>query len=562
MEPVEFISLFVFAAISFGVAEIFGRSKHIGRWWTFFLFAFAFVLPGIIALIVSPKAEMNPIKPNRGVRIIGILTLIFCGLLPIIPALLSGAISSLSVCLSFIIIGVYLIMLGKGKVINKNPKYYFSSLSSNPSIKINQAIKEVIAYKKSIQPSIAYYYYYLVENGVESEPYTYDQLKNKRLNEDDLVWRKGLESWVAVKELPELDSLIIFSPPPIPKKKITEQTENTEGSVSLEKNLNDVDHPNEIREPLETEKKINKKTQNNYVIFLSIVIVGAGVLFFSLILPEPNENISEEYNPTLFEVIDAKQVGQDEFERAVELMDIPNQEKTKIEEAISLLELSGEMGYLEAYGKLGEFFYNKKNYENAFKYQLEGCYFGLSLSCQAIGWHYENGVGVLRSSDRAKHCYDVANDPQSVTSFNNLGYIFFHEQKYNRAYELFNKAIENGFYQSNTWIGRLYEDELYEKRDNNKAFEHYKLALKDNWRQTNTWESSITNVARCFHFGIGVKQDADSALYYYKGSLEKFPDNEEVKQAIDEISKRRVGKKILNDDEKIVLPNRKKVGTL
>ncbi len=53
---------------------------------------------------------------------------------------------------------------------------------------------------------------------------------------------------------------------------------------------------------------------------------------------------------------------------------------------------------------------------------------------------------------------------------------------------------------------------------------------------TDTWEWSIINVARSFHFGIGVKQDADSAVYYYKASLEKFPDNVQVKQAIDKLS--------------------------
>ena len=41
------------------VAEFVGRSKHIGRWWSFALLLSGFI-PGIIAIISSPSAKKNP----------------------------------------------------------------------------------------------------------------------------------------------------------------------------------------------------------------------------------------------------------------------------------------------------------------------------------------------------------------------------------------------------------------------------------------------------------------------------------------------------------------------
>ena len=41
------------------IAEFLERSKHIGRWWTFFRLIAGF-FPGIISLIFSPSAKRKP----------------------------------------------------------------------------------------------------------------------------------------------------------------------------------------------------------------------------------------------------------------------------------------------------------------------------------------------------------------------------------------------------------------------------------------------------------------------------------------------------------------------
>jgi hypothetical protein len=116
--------LFIFyGIILFLVAELFGRGKHIGRWWTFALLACTPVLPGIIALLSSPNANANPTKANKTTKAIGWLLFIF-GILGIVPAIFAGPMG-FSFPLMFCVSGAYLIHLGKGKIFNKSPKSYF-----------------------------------------------------------------------------------------------------------------------------------------------------------------------------------------------------------------------------------------------------------------------------------------------------------------------------------------------------------------------------------------------------------------------------------------------------
>lgn len=67
------------------------------------------------------------------------------------------------------------------------------------------------------------YHYHIVEGGKQSEPLTFDQLKEKRITEDTMIWRKGLENWVKAKDLYEIKNIIYIAPPPIPTINNTEQ---------------------------------------------------------------------------------------------------------------------------------------------------------------------------------------------------------------------------------------------------------------------------------------------------------------------------------------------------
>lgn len=78
--------------------------------------------------------------------------------------------------------------------------------------------------------------YYLIVDGGKSDPLTFDKLKEKRISEDDLVWRKGLNDWVKAKELEELFEIIEFNPPPIPLEVDSTQIKSKNSPSKINKN--------------------------------------------------------------------------------------------------------------------------------------------------------------------------------------------------------------------------------------------------------------------------------------------------------------------------------------
>lgn len=178
-------------AILFGVAEIFGRKKHIGRWWTFGLLA-SNLLYGVIALIVSPSATEKPTAGGKSYKIWGWICIVF-GILNLIRIN--------PFALGFFVLGVYLIQLSEGKVINKDPKDYFEQ-------KISTSFKT-----QGAKPSFNDHFYFLMINGEQSEALTFEELKSKRIKETDLVWRKGLDEWKKANEIEELLSITVPTPP-------------------------------------------------------------------------------------------------------------------------------------------------------------------------------------------------------------------------------------------------------------------------------------------------------------------------------------------------------------
>ena len=211
----------ILAIIFFSIAELFGRSKHIGRWWAFLLL-FNFIIPGIVAIIFSPSAKKQPTKGTKIHVIIG-LVVILVGI-GMIPKMISGNSMASGIFVAHISIGVYLIQLGRGKIRNNKPKYYFSKIYE--TIANSHLGDNLFNTKRSATPiqSMKYnqHIYFIVQNKKQSEPLTYNQLKEIKINETTYVWRKGLQDWVKAGELNELGNIILFTPPPF-KPKTDEQ---------------------------------------------------------------------------------------------------------------------------------------------------------------------------------------------------------------------------------------------------------------------------------------------------------------------------------------------------
>lgn len=59
--------------------------------------------------------------------------------------------------------------------------------------------------------------YYIIINGEQTGPFSFDELLNQRITPDTLIWRYGLTDWVKASDLPEYEEIMHKShstPPP------------------------------------------------------------------------------------------------------------------------------------------------------------------------------------------------------------------------------------------------------------------------------------------------------------------------------------------------------------
>jgi len=226
----EFLIFLVFGFLSSLVGEYVGRSKHIGKGWSTVLLLCG-IVPGIIALLASPKATAAP-TTGKGYNIFGWILVVF-GIGGIVLTFIdhstyqnySGYSSNyntqqfgirLIINIGIILVGVYLIQLGKGQIVNKNPKYYFqnSKWSSPLSNSINHS--KVFTAKRA--SNLENHLYFIAEKNKKVGPFSYDELAQKRISENTLVWRNGLDNWIPANQLNEISAVVVFNPPPLPKK--------------------------------------------------------------------------------------------------------------------------------------------------------------------------------------------------------------------------------------------------------------------------------------------------------------------------------------------------------
>lgn len=196
-----FVILLISLLIFYSIAEFFGRSKHIGKWWTFGLLSTNLIF-GIIALIVSPSAKSESTRGNQNHKVFGYISIV----LGVINLFLLNPVS-----LGLIVLGFYLIELSKGKIKNKNPKFYLDNNSDITESIRQKTNNEQKKENNSFEDTI---YYYIIENNIQSEPLTLKELINKKINKDTYVWKKGLEDWVKASEIIELENIVIDEPPP------------------------------------------------------------------------------------------------------------------------------------------------------------------------------------------------------------------------------------------------------------------------------------------------------------------------------------------------------------
>lgn len=102
------------------IAELWGRSKHIGRVWSILFLISGGIIAGILVILLSSSAKNPPPKGGKAHLIWGIICIVL-GLV--------GLVGLAPTSLFFIILGCYLIALSNGSIKNDDPKYYFENNS-------------------------------------------------------------------------------------------------------------------------------------------------------------------------------------------------------------------------------------------------------------------------------------------------------------------------------------------------------------------------------------------------------------------------------------------------
>lgn len=58
--------------------------------------------------------------------------------------------------------------------------------------------------------------YYIIENGQQYGPFTFDQLRARNITDETIVWHEGMAKWGKAKDVPSLRPLLQMGTPPPP----------------------------------------------------------------------------------------------------------------------------------------------------------------------------------------------------------------------------------------------------------------------------------------------------------------------------------------------------------
>lgn len=273
-----FLGWLFFGALFFVMAELFGRSKHIGRYWSWALLWGCFVIPGIIAIIASPSAKKDPTKPNWIYQVFGFVFSLIA--LAFLIALINEYSEltfwssngkrmlirmQLAQMIGFVVLGVYFIYLSLGKVINDNPKFYFE--------KINFSLPSLNSKEKSVLR------YHIVIDGAKSGPFSLEELKAKFIDPSTLVWRYGLDTWKQASELTEFKDFLNYEPPPVPNSEDVKREFNEVPIIVEDKVNSDISSEN-LLTTVENAISSDSNNLNNtvrwilYTVILCFIFLG------------------------------------------------------------------------------------------------------------------------------------------------------------------------------------------------------------------------------------------------------------------------------------------------
>ena len=181
-------------------------------------------------------------------------------------------------------------------------------------------------------------------------------------------------------------------------------------------------------------------------------------------------------------------------------------------------ELAAMHGDIKAKYNIGLFYFNNKQYPQAFNFVKESADLNYGKANLLLAYFYEHGFGTNQNYEEARNCYLKAIELGEKGVYHHLGYLAYYgygvEQNYNDAFEYFYSGADEGETSCYYYLGVMYSKGEGVKRDLKQSFFWYQKGANSGDAK------AMYNVSLYYEKGIAVPKDQEKADFWLKKSAE------------------------------------------
>ena len=172
----------------------------------------------------------------------------------------------------------------------------------------------------------------------------------------------------------------------------------------------------------------------------------------------------------------------------------------------------------QCYDKAEEY-YDAKNYTEAVKWYRKAADQGYADAQCNLGYMYNQGLGVTKSSAEAVKWYRKAAEQGSITAQCNMGYMYEQglgvSQNYSEAMKWYRKSADQGYARGEYNVGYLYETGKGVSKDYSEAAYWYRKAADHGYA------AAQCDLGLLYESGDGVPQNYFEAVKWYRKAAEQ-----------------------------------------
>ena len=181
-------------------------------------------------------------------------------------------------------------------------------------------------------------------------------------------------------------------------------------------------------------------------------------------------------------------------------------------------ELAALHGDIKAKYNIGLFYYNNKQYPQAFNLVKESADLNYGKAVLLLAYFYEHGFGTTQNYEEAKDCFVKAIELGEKGVYHRLGiyayYGYGSEKNFSEAFDYFYSGANEGETDCFYYLGVMYSKGEGVKRDLKQSFYWYLQGANSGDAK------AMYNVSLYYEKGITVQQDDEKARYWLSKSAE------------------------------------------